>query len=172
MSDFTVYTSSYQPVAQYPGLWYSQRDMGTLQSFNSEIFGSIVQCLVWLFKVCPTETQNNIYGETNQQGGKFYFPPVEMTTLVEKSDPNSKEEDVGPDRDQLVTFRFREAMLMAVNFYPQEGDVILFNERYHEIDSPVTQEQFLGGVAEKSWSIICKTHYARFSKINIIDRNN
>ena len=171
MSDTTIFTGSYQPVKQMPGLWYSRRDLGTLTSFNSELYGSIIQCIVWMFKICPAETQTNIYGETNQQSGKFYFPPVEMTALIDKADPSAKEEEVGPDREQGVVFKFREAMLQAVDFYPQVGDLILFNERYHEIDMPVTQEQFLGGVAEKSWSIICNTHYARFSKVNIVDRN-
>ena len=164
--------NSYPPAKQMPGLWYSQRDIGTLKSFNSELYGSIIQCVVWLFKVSPMETQTNIYGETNQQSGKFYFPGVEMTTLIDKSDPDGSDTNVGPDREQVITFKFREDDLMLANFYPQEGDLILFNERYHEIDPPVTQEQFLGGVAEKSLSIICKTHYSRFSKIQIIDRNS
>lgn len=163
-------SNSYPPRGQMPGLWYSPNDVGTLKSFNSELFGSIIQNIVWLYKVSPTETKTNLYGEVDQTSGRFYFPPVEITCTMEKPDPNSDEANAGPDREQSVTFRFREDMLMAVNFYPQPGDVILFNERYHEIDPPVIQEQFLGGVAEKSLSIICKTHYARFSKIQVLDK--
>jgi len=163
-------SNSYQPIGQMPGLWYSPTDIGTLKSFNSELFGSIIQCIVWLYKVSASETKTNIYGEGDQSSGRFYMPPVEITCTIDRSDPNSDDSNAGPDREQSVTFRFREDMLQLVNFYPQPGDLILFNERYHEIDPPVAQEQFLGGVAEKSLSIICKTHYTRFSKIQILDR--
>jgi hypothetical protein len=62
-------------------------------------------------------------------------------------------------------------MLQQINFFPQVGDLILFNERYHEIDN-VVQEQFLAGQPDKSLSIICNTHYSRLSKINLVDRQN
>jgi len=47
--------------------------------------------------------------------------------------------------------------------------MILFNDRYHEVDN-VVQEQFLGGQANKSHSIICNTHYSKLSKINLVNR--
>jgi len=60
-------------------------------------------------------------------------------------------------------------MLQLINIYPEVGDVIQFNERYHEIDN-VVQEQFLGGIDSKSHSIIVNTHYARISKLSLVER--
>ena len=34
----------------------------------------------------------------------------------------------------------------------------------------VVQEQFLGGQANKSHSIICNSHYTKLSKINLVNR--
>ena len=41
--------------------------------------------------------------------------------------------------------------------------------RYHEIDN-IVQEQFLGGISDKSLSIIVNTHYARLSKLSLVNR--
>jgi hypothetical protein len=60
-------------------------------------------------------------------------------------------------------------MLKQTNLYPENGDIVVFNERFHEIDN-VEQEQFLGGVDDKSFSIICDTHYSRLSKLSMFDR--
>jgi len=156
-------------MADYSGRYFSSRDQLLLNSFNAELLGDIIQTIVLLYKIAPTETKTNVYGETNQTTGKFYYPAVEMTALIERTDISSEDEGFGPDRKQSVVFKFRELMLKEVNFFPQLGDLVLFNERYHEIDN-VVQEQFDGGQPEKSRSIICNTHYSRFSKINLIDR--
>lgn len=167
----TQYTSSYSPTQQYPGRWFSPRDLGTQQSFASELWGYIVQTIVWCYKVAPMETQTNIYGETDQKSGRFYFPPVEITAFIGREKVKTEENTFGPDKDQTQLFVFREAMLQRINYYPQVGDLILFNERYHEVDN-IEQEHFQGGQAEKSIAINVNTHYSRFSKINILDRQN
>lgn len=154
-----------------PGRYFSERDLKLVGSINAELMGDIIQTIVWAYKVCPTETQTNIYGETDQQSGKFYFPGIEITAIIDRGDITTDDVDFGPDRDQTAVFKFREEMLKLCDFYPQVGDIVLFNERYYEIDN-VVQEQLLGGQSEKSLSIICNTHYARFSKINILDRQN
>jgi len=68
-----------------------------------------------------------------------------------------------------VVFKFRENVLKLVNLYPEIGDIVRFNERYHEIDN-VVQEQFLGGQEDKSHSIIVNTHYSRLTKLSFVER--
>jgi hypothetical protein len=153
------------------GRYFSERDLKLVNSFNGELMGDIIQTIVQIFKISPTETQTNLYGETDQQTGKYYFPPVAVSVIIDRGDIRTDDESFGPDREQTSVFKFREEMLKIVDVYPQVGDLVLFNERYYEIDN-VVQEQFLGGQSEKSLSIICNTHYARFSKINILDRQN
>ena len=49
--------------------------------------------------------------------------------------------------------------------------MIKFNNRFHEVDN-VVQEQFLGGIEDKSHSIITNTHYSRLSKLNFVERQS
>ena len=110
-----------------------------------------------------------MYGEAAPTEGKSFFPGVELTALIDRGDITTNDEGFGPDRDQSVVFKFRELALKDANFYPEVGDFILFNERYHEVNN-VVQEQFLGGQSNKSHSIICNTHYSRLSQINLVNR--
>ncbi len=155
-------------MSDFTGRYYSLRDRNLLNSINAELMGDIIQVTVNVYKISPEETATNIYGETDQNVGKFFFSPIEITAIIDRSDPDTEDEDFGPDRNQSVVFKFREKMLQQINFFPQVGDIIEFNGRFHECDN-VVQEQLLGGQPTKSHSIICNTHYSRLSKLNIVD---
>ena len=94
-----------------------------------------------------------------------------MTALIDRAEIATDATDFGPDRKQDVVFKFRQKNMELVNFFPETGDIIEFNARYHEIDN-VVQEQFLGGISEKSLSIIVNCHYSRLSKINVAQRQS
>jgi hypothetical protein len=79
-------------------------------------------------------------------------------------------DDFGPSRNQTHVFKLREKMCIQLNFYPEIGDIIFWNDRYYEINN-VVQEQLLGGISEKSHSIICNAQYTRLSSLNIVERN-
>jgi len=152
-----------------PGRFFSNRDVNLINSFNGELMGDIIQTEVLIHKLCAQQTQVNVYGESSPNTGKVYWPGVEITALIDRAEIATDYDDFGPDRAQNVVFKMREKMLQLVNVYPEVGDLILFNERYHEIDN-VVQEQFLGGIDSKSHSIIVNTHYTRLSKISLVER--
>jgi len=151
------------------GRYFSERDLRLVNHFNAELMGDIIQCEVIIYKVAANETNVNVYGESDLSTGIVFYPGVEITALIQREDISTEYGEFGPDRKQDVVFKFRENMLKLVNLFPEVGDMISFNERYHEIDN-VIQEQLLGGIAEKSHSIICNTHYSRLSKLNIVNR--
>ena len=99
----------------------------------------------------------------------MFYPGVECTCYIDRADIDTTYDQFGPTRSQTVVFKFREDNLKVVNLYPELGDIIEFNNRYHEIDN-VVQEQFLGGIPDKSFSIIVNTHYARISKLSLVKR--
>ncbi len=150
------------------GRYFSDRDLKMISSVNAELMGEIIQTQVFIFKMCAAETKTNVYGETGTEG-KMFYPGVEITALIDRADIDTSYDEFSPDRNQAVVFKIREDMLKLINVYPELGDIVKFNERYHEIDN-VVQEQFLGGVAEKSFSIIVNTHYKRLSGLNIVER--
>lgn len=151
------------------GKFFSPRDMNFIHSINGEFMSDWVETMVDLFKICPEQTQTNIYGETSAATGKVFFPGVTISSLIDREDITTDDSDFGPNRKQDVAFMFREKMLQEINFFPEVGDIILFNSRYHEIDN-VVQEQFIGGQHDKSLSIICNTHYSTLSNLNIVNR--
>lgn len=153
------------------GRFYSARDINFINSINGELMGDVVQTEVTVFKLYADATATNIYGESKSSVGKQYYPGIEVTSFIDRADIDTDFDDFGPDRKQQVIFKFREAFLKAVNLFPQNGDLVLFNERYHEIDN-VVQEQFLGGVDDKSFSIIVNTHYSRLSKVDLVQRQS
>lgn len=153
------------------GRYFSQRDLKFLNSINAELMGDIIENLIQIFKIAPNETRTNMYGETAADTGKWYLPAIQISALIERSDMNADYDDFGPNRTQDYVFRMREKMLQQVNFYPEIGDIVLFNDRYYEINN-VVQEQLLGGQPDKSHSIICNGHYTKITSLNVIERNN
>jgi hypothetical protein len=151
------------------GRYFSSRDMKLINSFNGELLGDIIQTEIVLFKRNVVETKINVYGETDPKTGDVFFPGVEVTCLIDRADIDTTYDDFGPDRNQAVVFKFREDSLKLVNIYPEIGDIVQFNNCYHEIDN-VVQQQFLGGVSDKSLSIIVNTHYSRLSKLSLVER--
>ena len=151
------------------GRWFSPRDLRFVNSINRELYDNVIQCLVTIYKVCASDTTVNVYGESSQETGLQFFSGVDVTALIDRADITTEYSEFGPDRDQTVVFKFRELALKQVNLFPEIGDIIKFNERMHSI-SNVVQEQFLGGIAEKSLSIIVSTNYTRISSLNIVER--
>jgi len=152
------------------GRYFSQRDLNMINSLNGELMGDIIENLVQIFKICPNETKTNIYGETSSETGKWYFPAIQISALIERSDMEAEYDDFGPNRSQNYLFKMREKMLQQLEFYPEIGDVVFFNDRYYEINN-VISEQLLGGQSDKNHSIICNTHYTKYTSLNILERN-
>lgn len=154
-----------------PGRYFSEKDINFINSINDELLGDVIQTEVSIYQLCPEKTSINIYGESDPSGGKMYFPAVEIICLIDRADITTDADDFGPERKQNVAFKFMEKDLQAVDLFPQTGDVIFFNDRYHEIDD-VVQEQFLGGQPDKSFSIIVNTHYTSLSKVDLVERQS
>lgn len=154
-----------------PGRYFSERDMGFINGINDELLGDVIQTEVSVFKISPESTKVNQYGESSPSQGKMYFPAVDFVCLVDRADITTDADDFGPERKQNVAFKFMEKDLQAANFFPQTGDLVFFNDRYHEIDD-VVQEQFPGGQPDKSFSIIVNTHYTTLSKVDLVERQS
>ncbi len=153
------------------GRYFSERDISFINGINDELLGDVIQTEVTLFKMAADITKSNIYGESSPKQGKQYYPGVSVVCLIDRAEIATDATDFGPDRKQNVTYKFMEKDLQALNFFPETGDLVLFNERYHEVDE-VVQEQFLGGIAEKSLSIVVNTHYSRLSKVDLVNRQS
>jgi hypothetical protein len=133
--------------------------------------GDVVENLIQIYKIAPEETKTNIYGETSSETGKWYYPAVQVSALIERTEMATDYDDFGPNRSQTHVFKMREKMLRMLEFYPEIGDMVFWNDRYYEIDN-VVQEQLLGGISDKSHSIICNGHYTKITSLNVVQRND
>lgn len=148
------------------GRFYSERDMATLISLNRELLNDIIETIVIVYKISAYDTKVNLYGESDT---KMYYPGVQLYSLIEHPDPSTNNEDFGPDKIKVIRFRFSEDTCKREQIYPEIGDVVQWDNSYYEINN-VMQEQHLGGVSEKSWSIIVDSHLSRLSRLNIEER--
>ena len=148
------------------GRYFSDRDMRFINSISAELMGDIVENIVTIYKISVNDTETNIYGEATGDSGKWYLPGVAISALIERPEMSTDADDFGPTRNQNHIFKFREAECRRMALYPDIGDIVAWNGKYYEIDNNV-REQLLGGIAEKSFSIIVNAHYTKLSAINI-----
>lgn len=153
-----------------PGRYYGERDLRFINSISAELMRNIIETLVVCYKIATTATTINIYGESSISEGKSFYDGIELSCIIDRGDISSEDEGFGPDRDQPAVFKFRENSCNDANYYPETGDIIFFNNRYHEINN-IVQEQLLGGQSGKSYSFICNTQYSRLTKLNILSRS-
>lgn len=137
------------------------RDIKFFESVARELVDVVVETSVVLYKLIVEDSKTNLYGESLN---KTYYQGVECTALIERESSISEYEGFGPDKSQLVEFRFNRFTLEDRNFYPEVGDIIFHNNAYFEIDN-VREDQLIGGQVDNKWSIICSTFMSRRSTL-------
>ena len=142
------------------------RDIDLFKSIARELVDDVVENICILFKVNLNETKINLYGESLN---KTWHPGVELNVLLNKSGQTAGYEGFGADISQNIEFRFDRWMLEEKSSYPEIGDVIYFGESYYEIDNTI-EVQFVGGLSENNFSVVCSTFMVRKSQLNIEER--
>jgi len=140
-------------------LFGSSRDISLFRHVNRELLADIItqQCSFYKYKL--EETKVNIYGEAAEE--KFYMGPVLLNCLIERTDQDYPETDLGTDFTWGATFKFLRDDLLnkmedfnadfsptnyqyGANLVPQVGDVIMYNDGYYEIDVTNANQYFMG----------------------------
>jgi hypothetical protein len=142
------------------------RDIELFKSIAREMVDDVVENICVLFKVNISETKVNLYGEALN---KTWHPGVELNVLINKIPQIAEYTGFGADTSQNVEFRFDRWMLEEKSSYPEIGDVIYFGESYYEIDN-TSEVQFVGGLSENNFSVVCSTFMVRKSQLNIEER--
>lgn len=145
------------------GRYFSPRDMRLVTSFNTELLYNIIQTEVVIYRISQSDTDINIYGEASSKSKKMYHPPQKICCYIDKGALQTEPDDF-IDKKQTTVFKFLYSDLKELNIYLQEGDLINFNSKLYQLDSVDGQDaQLLGGQPDKSFSIICNSHYSRLS---------
>jgi hypothetical protein len=146
----------------------SERDVAFFKGIAREIVDVVVENTIVLFKVNLNETKINIYGEAMN---KTWYPGVQLYALINKEPETSTYEGFGPDANQNIEFRLDRFMCEEKGVYPEIGDVIFFDQSYYEIDN-TNEVQFVGGLPDNNFSIVCSTFMVNKSSLNIEERIN
>lgn len=164
-------------------LFGRRRDIGLFISMNRELLQDILEIEIDYYQLSLQDTTSsegieNLYGEASAQ--KTYFNPVRIACLIEKQDEISiGDEHFGTDREQQVTFKFLNDILVEQELVPQIGDIIESRGNYYEVDGLV-QNQFILGKDNRyaksagpdfgeSLATLAQAHWTRPSKLQIYD---
>ena len=140
-------------------LFGGQRDISLFRHLSRELMADIItqQCSFYKFKL--EETKVNIYGEAAEE--KFYMGPVLVNCLIERSNEEFPETDLGTDFTWGATFKFLRDDLLdkmkefnadfaptnyqyGADLVPEVGDIILYQDGYYEVDNVSANQYFVG----------------------------
>lgn len=142
----------------------SARDYEFIQHINREIVAEIVDVDVVLIKVMLEATPTNIYGEALE---KVHYVGIELSALISYPENEAdSSEGFGVNQKQNVDFQFVRRILETKEVYPENGDIVLYNERYYEIDN-VREVQLLASRPEYNHDLLCSAHLTRRTDIQL-----
>ena len=137
-------------------LYGEARDISFFRHVNRELMGNIISEQVVYYKYKLAETKTNMYGEASE--GRNFMAPVTLNALIERSEQEYPESDLGVDFDWNIIFKFlRDDLLnknpetdnLTTNVYgadlvPEVGDIIMYNNGYYEVDNTNANQFFVG----------------------------
>ena len=145
-----------------------QKEIDTIDSMNEELIDEIVGQSVDIYKVSIDNTDENVYGESTT---KYYEVGFRVNCLIQFNDPEIIQDDFGADVDSSIEMYFQRNNLSSgsLNFYPEMGDIVDWNNYYWEING-ATEPQLIAGHPAYNHSIKATAHRARLSSLQIEER--
>jgi len=162
-------------------LFTSGRDFSMMRHVNRELLGNVISQQAAFYKYKIADTKVNIYGEAS--GEKYFDGPYLFNCIISRRDEEFPESELGVNFEQGINFAFFRDDLVDSMYVPEVGDIVLYQEGYHEIYALVSNQYFggknpdypnnqnpLNPGLEKfgaNVSIIAETHYVPADKLNI-----
>ena len=145
-----------------------QKEIDLVNSMNEELIDELVGQSVDIYKVSIDNTEENMYGESTT---KYYDVGFRVNCLINFSEPEIIQDDFGADTNANIELYFQRENLASgsLNFYPEIGDIVDWNEHFWEINS-VTEPQLIAGHQGYNHSIKATAHRARMSSLQIEER--
>jgi hypothetical protein len=143
--------------------------------------GNIISQQSSIYKIQLNKTNINVYGEAS--GERFYDGPFLFNCLIERDDQQYPSDEYGLDTAQNITFSFLRDDLLDANVLIEIGDIVLYQEKYYEINSVISNQYFLGKNPDypnspnplnpglenfgNNMSVVCKCHYIPADKLSL-----
>ena len=146
-----------------------QKDIDLINSMNEELIDEIIGQSVDIYKVNIERTGENVYGESTT---KYYDVGFRVNCLILYNEPDIIHQDgFGPDTNSSIEMYFQRENLASgsLNFYPEIGDIVDWNDHYWEINGTTEPQLFAGHPAYKH-QIKTTAHRSRLSSLQIEER--
>ena len=99
-------------------LYGEARDISFFRHVNRELMGNIISEQVVYYKYKLAETKVNMYGEAAE--GRNFMAPVTLNALIERSEQEFPESDLGVDINWHIIIKFlRDAVLPLKDKNPE-----------------------------------------------------
>jgi len=145
-----------------------QKEIDLIDSMNEELIDEIIGQSVDIYKVSIDNTDENVYGESTT---KYYEVGFRVNCLIQFNEPEITQDEFGADENSDIEMYFQRNNLSSgsLNFYPEMGDIVDWNDHYWEING-TTEPQLIAGNPNYKHSIVATAHRARLSSLQIEER--
>ena len=145
-----------------------RKEIDLIDSMNEELIDEIVGQSVDIYKVSIDNTNENVYGESST---KYYEVGFRVNCLILFNEPEVEQTEFGADVNSDIEMYFQRNNLSSgsLNFYPEVGDIVDWNDYYWEING-TTEPQLIAGNPDYKHSIKATAHRARLSSLQIEER--
>ncbi len=155
-------------MSQTKPFFIPQKEFDLINQMNEELIDEIVGQSVDIYKVNIDRTDENIYGESST---KYYDIGFRVNCLIEYAEPEIIQDEFGADLNSNITMFFQRENLASgsLNFYPEIGDIVDWNDFYWEING-TTEPQLFAGHPNFKHNIVATAHRSRLSSLQIEER--
>ena len=145
-----------------------QKEIDIIDTMNEELIDEIIGQSVDIYKVSIDNTDENVYGESTT---KYYEVGFRVNCLIQFNEPEITQDEFGADTNATIEMYFQRENLSSgsLNFYPEMGDIVDWNDFYWEING-TTEPQLVAGHPEYKHQVRASAHYAKLSSLQIEER--
>ena len=155
-------------MSQTKPFFIPQKEFDLINQMNEELIDEIVGQSVDIYKINIEKTDENIYGESTT---KYYDVGFRVNCLILYNEPEIVQDEFGPDLNSSIEMYFQRENLSSgsLNFYPETGDIVDWNDHYWEING-TTEPQLFAGNPNFKHNIVATAHRSRLSSLQIEER--
>jgi hypothetical protein len=155
-------------MSQTKPFFIPQKEFDLINQMNEELIDEIVGQSVDIYKVNIDKTDDNIYGESTT---KYYDIGFRVNCLILFNEPDNVQDEFGTDLNSSIEMYFQRENLSSgsLNFYPEVGDIVDWNNFYWEINGTAEPDLFAGHPNFKH-NIKATAHRSRLSSLQIEER--
>ena len=122
-------------------LFGESRDISLIRTINKELLERIIEQRIGYYKINLSKTTSNMYGESIN---KTYNDPILVTCLIDRGDDVMVAEESNITANKEITVRFLRDTLVELNLLPEIGDIILWDEKYFEVNQSNENQYIVG----------------------------